>query len=140
VNGIHHVGATVTDLDRSVAFYEQVLDGRLASRIQPGDDPRVPRMVGIADAAIEGAMVETAAGARIELLVYDSGHSRRLDVRPCDAPSLHLAFAVPDLTGTGQRVRAAGGTVLGDRVRFDDGDHLYCADPDGNVLELVQPS
>lgn len=140
MNGIHHVGATVADLDRSVEFYRQVFDGRLVSRIEPGDDPRVPAMVGIPDARIVGAMVETAGGARIELLAYRSRQSRALDVRPCDVPSTHLAFAVPDLAAATGRVRAAGGTVLGDRVRFDDGDHLYCADPDGNVLELIQPS
>ncbi len=138
MNGIHHVGATVTDLDRAVAFYVRVLDGRVLAAIDPGDDPRVPRMVGVPDAAIVGALVETAAGARIELLAYQSAHSRRLDARPCDSPTVHLAFTVPDLEAAGRRVRDGGGAVLGERVTFDEGDFLYCTDPDGHVLELIE--
>jgi predicted enzyme related to lactoylglutathione lyase len=138
MNGIHHVGATVSDLERASSFYCAVLDGQVLNPIEPGEDPRVPRMVGIPDAGISGVMLRTSAGTKIELLRYRSRHSRRLDLRPCDTPSLHLAFAVEDLDRAEKQVQVNGGELVGGRVAFDDGDYRYCTDPDGNILELIQ--
>lgn len=137
---LHHVGATVTDLAQATAFYTGVLGAQVIHPVDPGDDPRIRRLVGVPDAEISGVLLETSGGARIELLQYASAHARRLDSRPCDSPILHLAFAVGDLLATLERVRENGGSVLGERVELDDSKFAYCADPDGNILEFIQKS
>jgi catechol 2,3-dioxygenase-like lactoylglutathione lyase family enzyme len=135
---LHHVGATVADLERSVAFYTGVLDCTVVHRFDSGGDARIRALVGVPDATVRGAMLETAAGVRVELLSYDSAHCRTHDTRPCDAPAPHLAFVVADLPASLDRVRDGGGRLVGEPVRLNTGMFAYCSDPDGNLLELIE--
>jgi catechol 2,3-dioxygenase-like lactoylglutathione lyase family enzyme len=138
--GIHHIGATVSDLGRAVTFYQEVLGARVLHAIDPGDDPRVRRLVGVPDAMITGVMLETPAGARIELLHYASAQARRLDPHPCDNPTGHIAFSVRDVSAALERVGNAGGYVIGGPVALGVDQFAYAADPDGNIIEFIQES
>ncbi|GAB3462339.1 VOC family protein [Actinophytocola sediminis] len=135
---LHHVGLTVTDLPTAVDFYAGVLGAEVVDHIEPRDHTQVRELVGVPDAELVGRMLALGSGARIELLSYRSTHRRKLDVRPCDAPSAHLAFAVPDLEVAMKAVSALGGRLVGTPVRFDAGRFVYCADVDGNILELIE--
>ena len=135
---LHHFGATVTDLPRATTFYREVLGARVLHPVEPGDDPRIRRLVGVPDATISGVMLETPSGARIELLRYASSRARRRDSRPCDSPALHVAFAVGDLSEALDRVAESGGEVLGERVELDGDQFAYCTDSDGHIVELIQ--
>ncbi|MFI6024707.1 VOC family protein [Amycolatopsis magusensis] len=135
---LHHAGMTVGDLDGAVAFYTEVLGCVLVERIEPDDPAAVRSLVGVPDALISGCLLELSSGQRIELLSYRSGHQRHLDQRPCDRPSTHLACTVDDLRAATDAVLRSGGTVVGRPVRFGAGTFLYCSDPDGNFLELIE--
>jgi catechol 2,3-dioxygenase-like lactoylglutathione lyase family enzyme len=135
---MHHVGLTVTDIETAVDFYTGVLGAKVQDRIEPDDHTSVRRLVGVPDARIVGRMLVLDSGERVELLSYRSEHRRRLDVRPCDAPSAHLAFAVPDLDAAMEAVSRHGGRLVGGPVSFDAGTFVYCADVDGNLLELIE--
>ena len=137
--GIHHYGLTVADVDRSVRFYLALWKDAEVSPIEPGDDPRPSRLVAVPDAGLRGAMLRTAGGFALEILQYGSVQCRRLDVRPCDVPTAHLALTVDDLDEAALAVAAAGGCTVGEVVTFDAGRFLYCADPDGHFIELIEP-
>jgi catechol 2,3-dioxygenase-like lactoylglutathione lyase family enzyme len=135
---IHHVGATVDDLERSRKFYVEALGCRTLHPIEPGPDPRLRELVGVPDAVLEGLMLETGGGDQIELLSYATSYGRRLDLRPCDTPTLHLAFAVDDLAVATGRAVELGGSVIGGPVDLGGTRIAYCHDPDGNVVELLE--
>jgi catechol 2,3-dioxygenase-like lactoylglutathione lyase family enzyme len=135
---VHHAGVTVSDLGASIDFYATVLGCRLLHRIEPEDLSGARRLVGVQDAVIAGRMLQLGSGERIELLSYRSTYQRRLDVRPCDTPILHLAFTVQDVRAAMRSVTALGGRLFGQPVDLGGGASVYCGDPDGNTLEFIE--
>jgi len=114
----HHVSFAVSDLERSRAFYEQVL----------GLAP-IPRP----DLGIAGVWYG-AGNVEIHLIATPEG----LDVGR-NAPGLspivnHTAFAIDDYAATLAHLRAQGVEVL--ELRPGVGPQLWIRDPDGNVIEL----
>jgi lactoylglutathione lyase len=80
----------------------------------------------------------------VELLDFvEPGTSGDADRRPMNQLGLtHLSFRVDDVGAVAERVAAMGGTVLtGTRTTFDLGssalDFVYCTDPDGVRIELM---
>ncbi len=129
--GIHHVALTVTDLDRALDFYTNVLGFRLGRWLRGPDGPT--RIV----------FVDTPGGGRVELFHYTDGGTAappRTDNRTLGWN--HLAFGVPDIDAAVAHLKAKGvrftvepgpKTPGGIRVAF-------FPDPDGNTLELFEES
>ena len=111
IRGVNHVTLSIADLDRSLAFYSNVLGCRVAARWD------------------EGCYLE-AGDLWLALVVEDS-------VRPAPLPEYtHLAFdvATDDFAGMADRVRQSGAEVFQDNST--EGQSLYFLDPDGHKLEL----
>ena len=118
---LHHGSLSVHDLDRSLAFWEGTLGlGRL------------PRP----DMGVEGVWLGIG-DAQVHLIVFDP---RRGDVGTTpgsiNPAAAHVAFAVDDYTGTVTRLRAAGLEVLETSAARG---HCWVRDPDGHVVEFIQP-
>jgi catechol 2,3-dioxygenase-like lactoylglutathione lyase family enzyme len=138
-----HTGITVTNLERSLAFWRDVLGFQLSHRPhQTGE--LASEITGVRGAEISIAVLR-GYGHKIELLEYLAPSDRkRVALRPCDVGSVHVAFTVDDLdavlaTITGSGWRAAGqaqtlvaGPNVGKRV-------VYVRDPDGTTIEFMQP-
>jgi glyoxylase I family protein len=138
VERLEHVGMTVLDIDRTIAFYCDVLGCKVLSRDEPPTDPGVRRLVGVPDADIRGAILEMPGGELIELVMY---------LRPAEPPRLvdtttpsavHLALRVSELDELMLRLRQAGATPVSDPVKLGNGRIVYCRDPFGVLLELVE--
>src|SRR3954454_24822181 len=91
-----HTGITVFDLERSLAFWRDVLGFELSHRAhQKGE--LAERITGVRGAEILIAVVK-APGHKIELLEYRAPADRKkLDARPCDIGSVHVALVVDNL-------------------------------------------
>ena len=97
----NHTSFTVSDLDRSLAYFCDVLGFELLNR-GPRDPAFIERVVAIAGADIEVAYIQ-APGHRLELIEYRAPDGRkRVDSRPCDAGFAHLALDVDVVEATGQ--------------------------------------
>jgi lactoylglutathione lyase len=111
----------VADLERSVAFYRDVVG--LPFRLH-GD--------GYAEFATRG----TRFG------LYDRNRLRELTGQGTEAPRSpggEVVFLVADVDAEAERVRAAGATILAGPVDRAWGHRtLHLADPDGFVVELAQ--
>src|SRR5213076_1563284 len=92
-----HTGITVSNLDRSLAFWRDVLCFELSHTAhQTGELAR--EITGVAGAEIKLAVVKAPGGHKIELLEYLAPADRKkVDVRPCDVGSVHIAFTVDNL-------------------------------------------
>lgn len=143
-----HAGVTVSDLDRSVTFYSEVLGLRERIR-QVQDNEYTRRMLGYADCRIEVAQLVAdgphgVSGHLIELVQFlqpeaitDPGPMHRLS-------TVHIALAIESLEGVYERVIAAGGTPVTEPVDIVEGVNtggkaMWFRDPDGVLVELVQP-
>src|SRR3954447_24026579 len=88
VGAPHHLRLTVTDVDRSRAFYTQVLGFDVALEGPPEDDPD-----GVVADTLQGGVVLTNAGVLIGLRPVDATHAGdRFD--PFRVGLDHLSFAV----------------------------------------------
>ncbi len=137
-----HLGICVSDLERSVRFYCEGL----------GFEPVATHQVGAEFAAlmeVPGVDLESRMlsrdGVTIELLGFRSpatiGDTAR---RPMNQLGLtHLSIRVDEVDGLASTIEALGGTVVPTtRTTFDGAgyrlDFLYCTDPDGVRIELME--
>jgi catechol 2,3-dioxygenase-like lactoylglutathione lyase family enzyme len=138
---------TVNDLERSIAFYHDVLG--LPFALAPTDwteDAHLPEALGVA-APVRlriAAFRLGEEGAILELLQYalpPSGRDRALvqnDVGAC-----HVAILVDDIDAHVDDLRAKGvpfNSVVHDIEEgpFEGWRWVYLKDPDGHTIELVQ--
>jgi catechol 2,3-dioxygenase-like lactoylglutathione lyase family enzyme len=144
VNRIHHTGLTVTDLDRSVAFYREML-GCVEVMRQQKRGGYLAVIVGYPDVDVKMAHLRAPSGDHvIELFEYVTPEPCPTSLEPRRVGNAHLCFIVEDLDAVYQRLRGAGVDIFSPPVEVDTGANrggkgLYLRDPDGITLELFQP-
>jgi catechol 2,3-dioxygenase-like lactoylglutathione lyase family enzyme len=138
-----HTGITVANIDRSLAFWRDVLGFELSHRAhQTGDLAR--EITGVPGAEISIAVLK-APGHKIELLEYLAPPDRkRVDLKPCDVGSVHVALTVDNLDAVLSTIAASGWKAAGKPQTLKSGPNagkrvVYVHDPDGTTIELMQP-
>ena len=140
VQRLTHLGLCVSDLERSLAFYEQVLGFKEVGRFS-GDGEPSASLVELQDLKLRAVYLERD-GWRLELLYYPTpGHIGSGERRPMNLLGLtHLSFRVADLDAVLAGVEARGGRVLR-HTCLDSGSGIraiMALDPDGTRLELIE--
>lgn len=116
VADIHHVSLNVSDIDRSLGFYRDLLGMELLPR------PELP---------VQGVWLDAGNGRQVHLIIADV---------PDDCGQ-HVAFAVADLDTIVADLRAAGVRISRPLPVGDTGlRQSFAVDPDGNRLEFTQQS
>ena len=129
---LDHVSVTCADLDRSLAFYRDLLGIPVIDRGR-SDAPYIARITGI-EGAVRWADLDVGGSHVLELLEFQAG----------DPAPAHISVAVPNAADVHERLVAAGVPVRSEPVVVDEeGDWLgakcfYAEDPDGFIIELVQ--
>src|ERR1044072_1172455 len=86
-----HTGITVSNLERSLAFWRDVLGFEFSHTAhQTGELAK--EITGVSGAEIKLAVVKVPGGHKIELLEYlaPAERNRHADLRPCDVGSVHV--------------------------------------------------
>jgi catechol 2,3-dioxygenase-like lactoylglutathione lyase family enzyme len=146
-----HFSFTVSDLERSIEWYTNVLGLELVHR-QRQENAYTQILVGIPGAVLEIAQfaVPGVPPARsthmLELVEYITPRGRELgDIEANTIGSAHLALLVTDLPARYERMLALGVRFRNPPVEITEGANAggmacYFRDPDGITLELLQPS
>ena len=139
---VDHTGITVTNLERSLKFWRDVLGFELSHRPhQTGT--LASEITGVAGAEIKIAVLK-GYGHKIELLEYLAPADRKhLDVRPCDVGSVHVALMVDDLDALLETIAKSGWKAAGKPQTLTAGPNagkrvVYVHDPDGTTIEFMQ--
>lgn len=141
---IHHTGYTVSDLDRSVAFYRDLLGCEVIAE-QEKQGGYLAAIVGYPEAHVRMAHLRLPGSEHVvELFQYLAPESGTADVEPKNVGASHLCFITADLARDYGRLAAAGVSFVSPPVEVDTGINtggyaLYLRDPDGIVVELFQP-
>jgi lactoylglutathione lyase len=146
--GVLHTGFTVSDLDRSVAWYTEVLGLELVSR-QRNDNSYTRTIVGMGDAVLDVAFfrlpdAESPSTHMLELMQYLAPQGGKSSGDTSDVGVGHLALMVDDIHKSYSHMKQAGVTFQNPPVEIDEGANkgawaCYLLDPDGITIELVQP-
>jgi catechol 2,3-dioxygenase-like lactoylglutathione lyase family enzyme len=140
--GFFHAGVTVSDLDRSLAFYRDLL-GMEVSMERVFTEPYIFEIVALQPAAMRIAYMKIPQSSVIVELSEFQGIERHPGSgRPCDPGTGHFCLYVRDidalharLTAHGVRSRSAAPVTItagpnrGSKV-------VYVSDPDGYLVEL----
>lgn len=144
VSKLHHTGYTVSDLDRSVAFYRDLLGCEVVAT-QEKRGGYLAEIVGYPHAHVRMAHLRAPESPHIiELFEYLTPQSEHPRLEPRNVGTAHMSFLVGDLEATYERLLAAGIEFYSPPVKIDTGINagglaLYLRDPDGITMELFQP-
>jgi lactoylglutathione lyase len=144
-----HFSFTVSDIERSIAFYRDVLGMELVHRQQQAN-PYTSKLVGYKDADLRVAQFRVAgapvarSGHMLELIEYVHPRGVKLDTRTLNTGAAHLAFEVDDIHAEYQRMSALGVRFRSEPVAIEAGINkggysVYLLDPDDITLEIIQP-
>ena len=140
--GIHHTSFTVSNIDRSIAFYrdilgmELILDSKAAGLTFKG--PVSDAVTGCPGTEQRIAFL-TIGEDRLELVEFTPTGKAQTDNKPSDTGSAHLCFRTDNMDEVYRK-------LVANNVRLhcapqDNGPAIviYFRDPDGCVLEATQP-
>jgi catechol 2,3-dioxygenase-like lactoylglutathione lyase family enzyme len=145
LRGVYHTGFTVSDLERSLAFYQGLLGMTLVAR-QEGQRPYLAVITGFADVYLKTAFLKATPESEhvLELLEYSS-HPGEPTVRDTNRPGNgHLCFVVEDIEVLHRELSAQGVEFISAPELITSGVNqggraCYLRDPDGFTIELFQP-
>ncbi|HZQ64598.1 MAG TPA: VOC family protein [Gaiellaceae bacterium] len=149
LHGIWHFSFTVSDLDRSTAFYRDLLGFELV-HVQEQANEYTRRLVGYPDAHLRVAQFAVPGQPRglsthdLELVEYVAPRGERRSIEICNPGAAHLAMTVDDIHERYERLTAAGVAFVSPPNAITAGVNeggwtCYFRDPDDIVLEMVQP-
>ena len=141
---VAHVGITVSDLDRSLAFYRDLLDGEVLvdTRVASGG---LAEVVGVPGAELHLVLIQFG-NTVLELIEYDKSPGKSQSIGNNDVGAMHVAFSVDDIQAAYADLSARGIEFNAPPYTFTQSDSeqiagvtiAYFRDPDGVQLELVQ--
>ncbi len=138
----NHTSFTVSDLDRSIAFFSEVLGFEMVNRAQR--DPKlISSITGVPGADIEVAYIQ-GPGHRLELIQYHGPSERsQVDSRPCDSGFAHVAYDVDDIDAAVAASAPHQVLPIGEVTMIDKGPNagrkvVYLRDPDGVTIEYIE--
>ena len=138
----NHTSFTVSDIDRSLAFFRDALGFEVTSK-----GPRSPSLIQ-AITGVEGAEVLIAyvrgPGHSIELIEYIKPETRSsVRPQPCDTGFSHIAYDVDDIDAAIKAARDHSVEPIGPVVAIDQGPNrgsrvAYLRDPDVITIEFIE--
>lgn len=140
----HHIGITVTDLERSVRFWGALLD------VTPGPvdqlrGPQLGRLVGYPAARVDRRWLVLPGGLNLELLQYLEPDADRYRPGTAHPGNVHVCLVVDDMETAHAHATACGAVPVTDGgwIEVPTGPKVgtriaYLRDPDGVTIELFQ--
>ena len=143
VNILDHVAVTVSDMERSLAFYCDLLGLKEVERHRL-EGETISKMAGKPDVIMEVVRLEApeTPGVMLDLQQYVTPEGKVSDAQLGDVAHAHFCFGVPDVWDAYKNLTAKGVEFVSEPVSFDlEWGIVYVVffkDPDGFILELMQ--
>lgn len=145
LTAVHHVGLVVTDLDRSIYFYHDLLGLPFANEPTPWfEGPDLAKGVGVPDAKLRQVSLWVGEHSYMELIEYANRPATSTKAVPNNyLGAAHVCFKVDDVYATRAELEDKGVQFYSDVNIVDEGPlagwrWVYFIDPDGLTLELVE--
>jgi catechol 2,3-dioxygenase-like lactoylglutathione lyase family enzyme len=141
ITGVHHVGITVRDLQRSFEWYSRMFNIE-PGPVNHGSGPELEQGVQVEGAELSFSMIRIG-NVNIEFLEYHQPEGKDWDRTNGDVGSAHICLEVDDMDAAFADLIAKGAVFNGPPVTLVGGDldgaqWAYLRDPDGIQLEIWQ--
>jgi len=139
----HHTGFTVRSLEKSIAFYRDLLGFEVAFQWNP-QAPYIGKLVGYPDVDLHAAVLRIpGSDVFLELLEYRGIPEKTVDMANGNIGNGHIAFNVEGLDALYERLTKAGVRSVSPTVTPTVGPNaggraVYLIDPDGFRVELIE--
>lgn len=144
-NGVHHTGLVVSDLDRSIRFYHDVLGLEFYNEPTPWfSGPALAEGVGVPGAELRQVTLWVGEHSTVELLEYrNPPQTANSPIPNSQLGAAHVCFKVDDVRAAKAELEAKGVKFYGEVNVVDEGPlagwrWVYFSDPDGLALELLE--
>jgi glyoxylase I family protein len=149
IKGLHHAAVHVSDIEKALDFYTNVLGFKVVWAMDAGGD-FLQNLTQIPGASLHAALLDCGDTGywnknTVEMIQMVTPAPRDLGNTFADIKSSHVAFYVEDPEGTYEELKAKGvkfnpppQVVEGGPI--DGTTVIYFTDPDGNTLELFGKS
>jgi catechol 2,3-dioxygenase-like lactoylglutathione lyase family enzyme len=138
IEGIEHVGLSVSDLDRSIEFYCKNLNCEVIRIIEGNPDSLLGKVVGIPGCVARIAHLQSGQNM-LELFEYIKPRGKRIpDGRnQADKGFVHAGFRSSDVRGDYLKLKNKGVSFISEPVEFrKDVWICYFYGPDNEICEL----
>ena len=144
---IHHLGLTVSDIERAIEFYRDVLGMEVVGRRPSVKTDYVAQQTGYPDVELNVASfrISPTSEQTLEVVQYMS-HAGKASQPATNQPGTsHLCLLVDDLRAGYDDLSAHGVRFKSAPVTITAGPNkgglvVYFFDPDGYTIELFQPA
>jgi len=142
IKGIRHTGLVVRNIDKSLEFYRDILGLSIWQR-KTEEGSFIQKVVNIQDVKLEWVKLEAPDKSVIELIHYHYPSRESEKIRNASSTQLgcsHIAFSVYDISKTFLLIKERGIHYNNPPQLSPDGRAkvMYCHDPDGIIVELVE--
>jgi catechol 2,3-dioxygenase-like lactoylglutathione lyase family enzyme len=140
MTGIEHIGLSVSDLDRSIAFYRDILGFSVARIMECPPDMRLGDVVGLPPCRARIAHLQSGK-AMLELFEYQDPRGRSIpgDRSQADNGYIHVGLTSTDLRADYEQLSRRGVRFIHEPIEFRPQVWIaYFYGPDGEVCELRQ--
>jgi len=137
--GVHHVGITVRDMQRSFKWYSEMFDLEPGAVSQGSGEP-LSTSLQVKDAELSFSMI-AIGNTRIEFLQYHNPPGKDFDRTNGDVGSAHVCLEVTDVDQAYRELTEKGAVFNAPPITLTDGAFAgskwaYLRDPDGIQLEI----
>jgi catechol 2,3-dioxygenase-like lactoylglutathione lyase family enzyme len=132
----HHVGLTVSDLDRAVEFYRDILDCSVIAEFEVAGEAFETAV------DVEGASAQFAhldgGSIRIELVAYEPAAEERPTPQLNAAGATHLGLRVEDIDSFYEELPSSVETLSPPQTTETGTRILFLRDPEENLIEILE--
>lgn len=136
---LYHVGLTVSDLDRSVAFYSDIVGMKEESPVVEASGQWMDTLKGRPGNRIRVAHLKLG-DFMLQLVQYLAGGGEKLALGHHRTGNPHMSIFVDDVDEKREEIRAKGAGPTGPIVTIGTTGRrsFYTADPDGVPIEFME--
>jgi lactoylglutathione lyase len=141
--GVQHTCIHVSNFERSLGFYRDILGLRERYRMELGPSSELDKIIGVEGVKLKIVHLEAGKGDDIELIEYVTPKGRPVERNQQDFGNVHIAFYVDDIHKTHHDLMEKGVKFVTAPNESNEGPETgvkmcYFHDPDGVLLELME--
>ncbi|MBI4832392.1 MAG: VOC family protein [Candidatus Lindowbacteria bacterium] len=135
---IHHTGLSVTNIDKSLRLYRDILGMEVEWDLMIEDIPQFGTIIGLPGVR-ERIVMMKLNNCRIELFQFFKPKGKKMPRRQCDIGYMHIALVVDELENICRKLKKMGLKFYSKAENLGIYKVVFFKGFDGETIELMKP-